>query len=68
MKVCFMYDVDFLNLPTEPPTRVNCEKCAFYISELNCMRTDMKICNFGSNGYFVKNKFFEVAYGENYGQ
>jgi hypothetical protein len=59
MIVRFRFDVDFVNYPMEPPTKENCMKCAFKIGG-NCWRSTSKICGFGRNGYFAKNRIYEL--------
>jgi hypothetical protein len=63
VKVTFEYDVDFVKLPSLPPTGENCRKCAF-LGEWGkldgCVRVDHRICNTGRDGYFIKNRMREV--------
>jgi hypothetical protein len=66
VKVTFEYGVDFVRLPTDPPTIGNCSKCAFFGAwgewgKLDrCIRSDCRVCNYGRAGYFVKNYMREV--------
>jgi hypothetical protein len=62
MKVTFVYGVDFVRLPLDPPTIENCRKCAFYMAHVSdgCIRCDHRICNIGRSGYFIKNYMREV--------
>jgi hypothetical protein len=59
MRVLFEYGVDFVNLPSSPPVIENCKKCAFYqypkIPGGGCVKTDIRLCADGRNGYFAKN-------------
>ena len=63
MEVIFIYNVEFINYPLEPPTMPNCEKCAFRENG-NCIRSKCRKCDFGRNGYFVLNKRYEAGTNE----
>ena len=60
MKIFIEIDVDLVGVPLEP----RCEKCAVSIEGVCVARQSIKTCNYGRNGYFVRNNIKEAQDGQ----